>query len=88
MDVIETTDKETGYIRTAWTVQNFTMATVRTRIIVKQGTLKPLAYKFKLVSEIAFGSGVSPKDDQLFKEWDRVLRKFEPIATELPSRMK
>ncbi|MFT4982182.1 MAG: hypothetical protein ACI9UR_002052, partial [Bacteroidia bacterium] len=31
---------------------------------------------------------VSPKDDQLFKEWDRVLRKYEPIASELPSRMK
>ena len=88
MDVIETTDKETGYLRTAWTVQNFTQATVRTRIIIKQGTLDPLSYKLKLVSEIARGSGVSAKEDQLFKEWDRVLRQFEPIATELPSRMK
>ena len=88
MDVIETTDKETGYIRTAWTVQNFSQSTVRTRIIVRNGSSDPLSYIFKLVCEVADKTGVSPKDDQLFKEWDRVLRKYEPIASELPSRMK
>ncbi|MFT4545950.1 MAG: hypothetical protein ACI9UR_002776 [Bacteroidia bacterium] len=88
MDVIETTDKETGYIRTAWTVQNFSQSTIRTRIIVRNGSADPLSYIFKLVCEVAAKTGVSPKDDQLFKEWDRVLRKYEPIASELPSRMK
>lgn len=88
MDVIETVDKETGYVRTAWAVQNFTQSTVRTRMIVRNGSNDPLSYIFKLVCEVADETGVSPKDDQKFKEWDRVLRKYEPIASELPSRMK
>lgn len=86
-DVIETTDKETGYIRTAWTIQTFTQSTVRTRVIVKLASKDPLSYKFKIISEIAVGPNVSAKDDQLFKEWDRVLRKLEPLAEELPSRV-
>ena len=86
-DVIETTDKETGYIRTAWTIQTFTQSTVRTRVIVKLASKDPLSYKFKIISEIAAGPNVSAKDDQLFKEWDRVLRKLEPLAEELPSRV-
>ena len=87
-DVIETNDKETGYLRTAWTVQQFTQAVIRTRVVVKAHTDDPLVYKFKLISEVSREPGVSAKADELFKEWDRVLRKFEPLATELPSRVK
>jgi len=88
IDVIEVTDKETAYLRTAWQVQNFSKATIRTRVIIKMGNRDPLSYKMKLVSEIATAPNVSPKEDQMFKEWDRVLRKYEGIVTELPSRMK
>ena len=88
IDVIEVTDKETAYLRTAWQVQNFSKATIRTRVIIKMGNKNPLSYKMKLVSEYAPSAGVSPKEDQAFKEWDRVLRKYEGIVSELPSRMK
>lgn len=88
IDVIEVTDKETAYLRTAWQVQNFSKATIRTRVIIKMGTRDPLSYKMKLISEIADKPGVSPKEDQSFKEWDRVLRKYAPLVTELPSRVK
>jgi hypothetical protein len=88
IDVIEVTDKETAYLRTAWQVQNFSKATIRTRVIIKMGAREPLSYKMKLVSEIANAPNISPKEDQAFKEWDRVLRKYEGIVTELPSRMK
>jgi len=88
IDVIETTDKETSYLRTAWQVQNFSKATIRTRVIIKAGEKNPISYKLKLVSEYAPSAGMSPKEDQAFKEWDRVLRKYEGIVTELPSRMK
>jgi len=88
IDVIEVTDKSTGYIRTAWAVQNFTQATIRTRIIVKMGDKNPLSYKLKLVCEYSKTESVSAKDDQSFKEWNRVLRKYEPIVTEMPSRLK
>lgn len=88
IDVIEVTDKETAYLRTAWQVQNFSKATIRTRVIIKMGNREPLSYKMKLVSEIAHAPNISPKEDQAFKEWDRVLRKYEGIVSELPSRMK
>jgi hypothetical protein len=91
IDVIEVTDKETSYLRTAWEVKSFSKATIRTRVIVKLGNkidANHVSYKLKLISEYAKGAGISPKEDQAFKEWDRVLRKYESIVSELPSRMK
>lgn len=87
-DVIEITDKETGYLRTSWAVQTFKANTVRTRIIVKLGATDPLYYKVKLVSEQSGESGTSPKSDEKFQEWDRVLRKYGNVITELQNRLK
>ncbi len=86
-DVIEISDRETGYLRTAWNMQNFTNAAIRTRLIVKIGTLDPLSYKVKLVSEIG-ESGVSVKSDHKFAEWDRVLRSYETVIDQIVSRLK
>ncbi len=85
-DVIEVTDKTTGYLRTAWIVKKFKSATVRTRLIIKSGTSNPVSYKVKLVSEIG-PANVSSKEDENFKEWDRLLRTFENIIQELQSRL-
>jgi hypothetical protein len=87
-DVIEVTDRETGYLRTAWVVQSFQQNTIRSRIIVKLGNSDPLVYKVKLVSEESRAPGTSVKSDELFREWDRVLRKFENIQEELRSRLQ
>lgn len=86
-DVIEVTDRETGYLRTSWIVQTFKQRTVRTRMIVKLGSSDPLAYKIKLVSEIANAPQTSVKSDELFKEWDRVLRKYKEIIHEIQTRL-
>jgi hypothetical protein len=86
-DVIEISDRETGYLRTSWNNQNFDNATVRTRLIVKIGTLEPLSYKVKLVSEIG-ESGTSVKSDHKFAEWDRVLRSYETVIDQIVSRLK
>lgn len=86
-DVIEVTDKSTGYLRTAWVVQTFKQKTIRTRIIVKLASTDPLAYKIKLVSEVAGASQVSVKSDELFKEWDRILRKYKEIIREAQTRL-
>ena len=86
-DVIEVTDKNTGYLRTAWVVQTFKQKTIRTRIIVKLASTDPLAYKIKLVSEVANASQVSVKSDELFKEWDRILRKFREVIREAQTRL-
>ena len=87
-DVIEVTDRETGYLRTSWVVQSFKQQTVRTRIIVKLGQSDPLTYKIKLVSEVAGSGQASVKSDELFKEWDRILRKYREVIHEIQTRLK
>ncbi len=87
IDAIEITDKETGYIRTSWEVQSYTQNTIRTRIIVKLGSEDPLAFKIKLVSEISRQPLTSVKADELFREWDRVLRKYANMMPEIQSRL-
>jgi hypothetical protein len=87
-DVIEITDKETGYLRTAWVAQSFSAKTIRTRFIVKQASADPLVYKIKLISEHSDFKGTSIKKDEDFREWDRVLRKYENLISELTSRLK
>ncbi len=87
-DAIESADKETSYLRTAWVAKVFKQSTIRTRVIIKYGSASPLTYKIKLVSEYATGGAVSIKNDELFKEWDRVLRKYKPLVVELQSRLE
>lgn len=87
LDVIEITDKETGYIRTAWQLKTFQQNTIRTRIIVKQSSDDPLAFKIKLVSEQSNLPLTSVKSDELFREWDRVLRKYKDVIQEAQSRL-
>lgn len=87
-DIIEITDKETGYLRTSWAVQTFKANTIRTRVIVKLGSTNPLYYKVKLVSEQSGEAGTSPKSDEKFQEWDRVVRKYETVINELQDRLK
>ena len=86
-DVIEVTDRETGYLRTSWVVQSFKQNTVRTRIILKAGSTDPLSYKVKLVSEASGSASTSVKSDEKFKEWDRVLRKYQSVLDELQNRL-
>lgn len=87
-DVIEVTDRETGYLRTSWVVQAFQQNTIRSRVIVKLGNSDPLVYKVKLISEESRHAGTSVKSDELYREWDRVLRKFENIVEELRTRLQ
>jgi hypothetical protein len=87
-DVLEITDKETGYIRSAWQVQSFNgESTIRTRIIVKMGDSNPLKYVIKIASERADGV-VSVKDDQDFEEWNRILKRYQYIIGEAQARLK
>lgn len=86
-DVIEVTDRETGYLRTSWVLQTFKQNTVRTRLIIKLGSTDPLTYKIKLVSEQSGMPQTSVKSDELFKEWDRVLRKYKEVIHEIQTRL-
>jgi len=86
-DVIEVTDRETGYLRTSWVMQTFKQNTIRTRMIVKLGNSDPLTYKIKLVSEQSGQPQTSIKSDELFREWDRILRKYKEVIHEIQTRL-
>ncbi|MFH1161268.1 MAG: hypothetical protein V1733_10030 [bacterium] len=86
MDVIEVTDKQTGYLRTAWEMDYFTRNTIRTRIIIKLASTDPLTYKIKIVSEESQKPQTSVKNDEYFKEYDRILKKYKDIVNEVQSR--
>ena len=86
-DVLEITDRETGYLRTAWEVARFEGSTVRTRVIVKQRDYKPIKFAVKIVSEHARSSSVSAKEDEAFAEWDYLMYEYKDILTELVHRL-
>ena len=87
-DVIEVTDKATGYLRTAWCVKPFPNNTIRTRIIVKVADSSNLKYVVKLCSESSGKNGSNANDDGLYSEWHRVLETYKNIVTDLQTRLK
>jgi len=86
-DVIEISDRETGYMRTAWYLKTFATSTIRTRVLIKLANDDPLTYKIKIISEKAPGTGVSAKADEKYREWDRILRTFSGLVDEIQARM-
>ena len=56
-------------------------------MIVKLASTSPLGYKIKLISEVANSGQVSVKSDELFKDWDRILRKYREIIREAQTRL-
>jgi hypothetical protein len=88
IDNLEMTDNATGYMKTGWQLKTFSGKTVRTRIIVKQSSTDPLKYKIKIVSEYTKDLKASIKDDEKFREWDRVLRTYKDVVTEFQDRLK
>ena len=84
IDAIEISDKENFYLRTAWVASSFNSGLIRTRVIIK--TNGPEQFTIKILSENA-EPGSSIKEDEKFKEWDRVLRKYSKIIEELQNRL-
>lgn len=87
-DVIEMADKETLYLRTAWSIKNFPNNTIRTRIIVKPGSVGSLQYVVKIQSEASGMASTAAKDDEKFREWERLLNTYKDIISEMQSRLR
>ncbi len=87
-DVLEVTDKETGYLRTGWNVRRFSDKVIRTRVIVKLADSNPLKYTIKLASEKADEGRATVKDDELFREWDRILLQYKDLINEAQTRLR
>ena len=86
-DAIEVSDKETSYLRTAWSVQAFQQNTIRTRLIIKLAKSSPLTFKVKLNSEYSGSSSTSVKADEQFRDWDRILRKYKNVISDFSTRL-
>ncbi len=86
-DEIKTSDKAAGYMNTAWYINRFPKADVkvRTRVQVKQITGGDgLAYQIRISTEIA---PQNSQGDHGYKQWPRVLKKYEPMINEMQSRI-
>jgi hypothetical protein len=90
-DVLENSDSQTGYLRTAWQLKTYgenNDVVIRTRIILKRSNDSPLRYALKIVSERNRFAGVSVKDDENFTPWDRILNTYKDVISEAQSRLK
>lgn len=81
-DNIEVRDKSAGWIKTAWRVTRFKEQTVRTRLEVRMSFIDDdvLSYKVRISVQIKENDC---RSEQCYKNYDRVLRTFEPMIQEL-----
>jgi len=89
-DVLENSDSQTGYLRTAWQTKSWaaTGTVIRTRIIVKRQSDSPLRYVVKIVSEHNKDARVSSSEDENFFPWDRLLNTYKDVISEMQARLK
>jgi len=95
-DVLENSDSQTGYLRTAWQIKSWGVSSpnesvVRTRVILKRINDSPLRYSVKIVSEKnkdGLRRDWSTKDDENFQPWDRILSTYKDVINEAQTRLK
>jgi len=84
---IESRDKESGYLRTAWKLTSFPNCSVRTRVIVTLTDPNVPRFRVQVASEYSTEGGVSVRCDDCFKPWDRTLREYVDMINELKARI-
>ena len=95
-DILETVDFNTGYLTTSWQVENFNSSVIRTRVIVSSGgNSDQITYAVKLVSQVAELNDpsrnlktVTVKDDEAFKDWSRIMKKYQGLIEEIQARLQ
>ncbi len=95
-DILETVDYNTGYLTTSWQVENFNSSVIRTRVIVSSGgNSDQITYAVKLVSQVAELNdpsrnlkSVTVKDDEAFKDWSRIMKKYQGLIEEIQARLQ
>ena len=84
-DAMEVNDTEVYYLRTSWVVATFKGYTIRTRVIYRLTRENPLEFSIKVVSERAEGQA-SPKDDEKYKPWTSILKRYAALIEEVQQR--
>ena len=90
-DVLESTDAQSGYLRTAWEIKTYGRnndVVIRTRVFLRRANDVPLRYTVKIESQRNKYAGGSIKDDENFEPWDRILKKYDEIISQMQSRVK
>ncbi len=85
-DALEVNDSDVNYLRTSWVVDSYKEYTVRTRLIARVSNENPLEIRFKIISERASGQA-SPRDDEKFRTWQRIIRRYQGLIDEIQSRL-
>lgn len=82
---LKTADKASGYMNTTWVKETFPNAKVkiRTMVQIKEVSGDGLTYQIKIFSEIAD----IDSNDQGYKPWPRVLKKYETLINEMQMRV-
>lgn len=85
---VEVRDKAAGWIKTGWTFEEFGNQIVRTRLEIRLQTLEEgeLAYRVKVYSEIADLEECG-RNEQCFQKYDRVLKKYGQVISELQTTL-
>jgi len=86
-DILEATDRASGYMRTAWQANYYAHSSVRTRVIVKMGSAAPVKYIVKIVSQHA-NSRANVKDDDAFTDWPLILNTYKDMINEIQARLR
>ncbi len=86
-EVLEKSDKETGFMQSAWYLKKFNYYTVRQRFTVAQMTITPLSFNIKIQSEIT-ANKKNDKDSENYEKWDRVLKEQAEMFSELQLRLR
>lgn len=87
-DALENNDERAGYIRTSWNGMSFKSNTIRIRLIIKQSSEDPLAYKVKFVSEESGRPGTPFNADEQYHPFNRIPKKYDGFIEELMTRLK
>ena len=81
-DELESLKSDTAYIKSAWQVKTIGSKKIRTRIIIRTDSANPLTYKIKLQSDYSNDLASNVKDDDKYKQWDRVLKKYKNVFSD------
>ncbi|AFL83086.1 hypothetical protein Belba_0427 [Belliella baltica DSM 15883] len=89
-DVLETVDFNAGYLISAWKYQEFNKGELTTRnrvIVTSSSNSNQNEYAVKFVSQLAEGK-MESRDESKFKDWNRILTKYDDLADELIERFQ
>ncbi len=89
-DVLESSDKNAQYFRTAWVGSKGLAGkkgVSRIRVIISKNSENPLSYRMKFNAERA-PKGTAYENDTKFEPWNFIPRKYEEFYNEMVQSLK